>query len=91
MATTAVEMKEMREQLKAKLWFEHGENVAQFEKGGLRLIEATRDEASDKALRFSIGDKHYWFPKSQISTLVDPDGKCYYYAPFWMVEQKGLL
>lgn len=84
-------MREIRERVTAEHWFEHGENIKQFEKDGLREIEAIQDEASFKALRFSIGDKHYWFPKSQISTLVDPDGKCHYYAPHWMVEQKGLL
>ena len=81
----------MQERIKVINWLEHGQNFAQFLRDGLMEIKATQDEVTEKALRFSIGDNQYWFPKSLISTLVDPDGKCHYYAPSWMVKQKGLL
>ena len=74
------------ERIIADNWFNYKLEVADQQKEGCYEILAKQDLATEKALRFG---KH-WFPKSQVSCLVDPDNVSHYFAPTWIIKQKGL-
>ena len=84
-------MTTITDRVKEEMWVEFKSNCQQQVARGYRLITATYSLASALALEFVRDQKSYWFPKSLISTLVDPDEKVYYYAPTWLLKQKGLL